>query len=200
MSENTTIGTIITIIIIVLVLVIAIFGIIKLNSSGTLKELFPDFGKENRTVSYNEEFFLENPEMIEYCIEDEKNEICFKFNENKLWSWILIDSNEWLIVSNSLHINFKNLDNKNKNFISQLINKGAENGLKQIAERVLKNEGDSFLVFDYDVDLNINIDNVKWTESYESGDKRLLDLDGLIDRLNQVTRGVIRQAGAENEI
>ena len=65
MGSELTMKTIITIIIIVLVLIIAIFGIIKLNASGTLRDLLPDFTKDKGEVKWSGDEKLLYPGEIE---------------------------------------------------------------------------------------------------------------------------------------
>ena len=159
MAENTTINTIITMIIIILVLVIAVFGIMYLNGAKTIKEFFPDFNKKNLTTSYNEEFFLENPSYVYFEIVGDDANIFFRYFIEKLaekssWTWykdfssFSLNPFNWfrkepksflnVIVTNTAV--FKGLDKKNKDFVILLQNKSVEQGLREIVNRVLKNE------------------------------------------------------------
>ena len=201
------IGTTINIIIIVLVLVVAIFGIYYLNASGTLQELFPDFKREDLKVSYNEEFKLENPEEIIFYLDLVKTttlseDFYYRYDITKTgalkegpdvgWRWSK-NEKEWFAVGNIYRVEYTKLDSSEKEFLKKLEGKSAEEGLKTIVQRVLDNKEGNWA---RDVHLVIKIGNVE--ESYDKDSKILLDLDGLIDKLNQITRGVLRQREAED--
>ena len=79
---------------------------------------------------------------------------------------------------------FREINEEERNFIAKLDKKTPEEGLKLIVEKVLKDKED-FIVKIGDKE-----------ENYKSGDKRLLDLDSLIDKLNQISRGVVRATEA----
>ncbi len=207
MAENTTVSTIVALIILVFVLIIAIFGITKLNSSGLLKELFPDFNKNDLKVKYNQEFKLEHPDLIVYYVSGDDAKLYFRYfiresyREGKKvdvtgWEWKKakkLFGNEDNFVSANLYdsIYFKELSNKNQNFIKELSRKSPEDGLKLIVERIIKNEeGNELLPVYLNVYFKINKKN-EIEREYSAKDKRLLDLDGLIDTFNQISRGVL---------
>lgn len=221
MAERTAMDTVIAIIIIAFVLIIAIFGIIKLNASGLLKDIFPDFEKKDRVVNWNEEFFLEHPELIVYYIEGREANIYLSYSIEPVirgtaqigvvgWSWWSIDKGEWWakdakgwLSASTEHVSFKKLSSKNQDFIRQLAGKSPEEGLKLIVERVLKNEEENYI---YDVVLRVYFGkkvNEGWEaeRKYESdggGNFILKDLDGLIDSFNQISRGVVRKREASS--
>ncbi|MEK6872993.1 MAG: hypothetical protein AABW90_03195 [Nanoarchaeota archaeon] len=219
MEESTTFNTIIIMIILALVLVVAIFSIIKLNASGLLKDLFPDFEKKDRIVSWNKEFFLEHPELMVYYIEGRDANIYISYSVKPVirgttqigiigWSWWSVEKEEWWakdakgwLSASTQHTSFKKLSSKNQEFISQLAGKSPEEGLKLIVERVLRNEEENYI---YDVVLRVYFGkkvNGKWEaerkyESDSGGKFVLKDLDGLIDIFNQISRGVVRKRDA----
>ncbi len=216
MAERTIMGTTIGLIIIAFVLVLAVFSIIKINASGLLKDLLPDFEKKDRVVSWNEEFFLEHPELMIYYIEGRDASIYLSYSNDAIiegttqkgvvgWSWWSVEKGEWwakdakgwLSVSTQ-HASFKKLSSKNQDFISNLAGKSPEEGLKLIVERVLKDEEGNYI---YDTLLRVYFGekiNGRWEaeRKYESDNGKnfvLKDLDGLIDNFNQISRGVVRK-------
>ena len=58
------IGYVVKVIFLVLVLFIVIFGIISWNVSDKFRNLFPDFGRGEIVVNWDEDVFLEHPEMM----------------------------------------------------------------------------------------------------------------------------------------
>lgn len=210
MAERTTISTIITIIIIVFVLVIAIFGILKLKSSDLLKELLPDFTKKDLKVKYNQEFKLERPDLIVYYVSGWDARLYFRYvireshrDGKKVevagWEWkkdkLFAKEDNFISANLDKDVFFEDFSDKNrdknKKFIVELSKKSPEDGLKLIVDRVVKNDEGNFAQNVYlTVYFQINGKNVAERE-YSAKDKKLLDLDGLIDTFNQISRGVL---------
>lgn len=204
MAENTTINTLVKLIIVVFVLVIAIFGIMYLNNVRAIKDLFPDFTKENKQVNWNEEFYLEHPELLYFYIGGKKGDIFFSYLKNSdsdkgQWSWTKLSAGQFtlpkksnfLSVDISYHSSFVNLDEKNKNFIIGLRGKSPEEGLRDIVNRVLKN--DEGFTFFQDVAFLVYIDGELAQQQYEVSDPVLRDLDSLIDRVNKEVKIYLRK-------
>ncbi len=91
--------------------------------------------------------------------------------------------------ANSGDLEFSKLSQKNKEFVNVLSGKSPEQGLNMIVQRVVNNEeGNRFGWFD--VRLKVYIGDV--IKVYGADDELLEDLDSFIDKLNQMTRGVIK--------
>ncbi len=91
--------------------------------------------------------------------------------------------------ANSGDLEFSKLSQKNKEFVNVLSGKSPEQGLNMIVQRVVNNEeGNRFGWFD--VKLKVYIGDV--IKVYGADDELLEDLDSFIDKLNQMTRGVIK--------
>ena len=86
-----------------------------------------------------------------------------------------------------------NLDSKNKQFIRGLAGKSPEEGLEIIVNRVLKNKEGNWV---NDVNLVVKIGQTTPLE-YKTDDPRLEDMDGLIIKFNQISRGVVKARGGE---
>ena len=82
--------------------------------------------------------------------------------------------------------------NKNRNYLKMLINQSPEHGLRIIMERVRKNNEGNIKVFGLGFDVNLHIMIGPETDGFKASDKRLQDLDGVIDRLNQISRGYVK--------
>ena len=202
MTENTAINTLIKLIIVIFVLVIAIFGIMYLNNVRTIKDLFPDFTKENNKVNWNEEYYLEHPELLYFYVGGSKGDIFFSYfkipdSDKSKWFWFklpkfhaLPKQSDFLSVESSSHSSFVNLDEKNKNFIIGLRGKSPEEGLRDIVNRVLKND-EGFQLFQ-DVVFFVYIEG-EVSQKYKAGDSVLRDLDSLIDRVNKEVKIYLRK-------
>ena len=201
MTENTTINTLVKLIIVIFVLVIAVFGIMYLNNVRTIKDLFPDFTKENNQVNWNEEFYLEHPELLYFYVGGSKGNIFLSYfkipdSDKGQWSWFkpsitntLPKNPDFLSVESSYHIDFVNLDEKNKNFLIGLRGKSPEEGLRYIINRVLKNDEGTWF---QDVVFFVYIER-ELSQQYEAGDGILGDLDSLIDRVNKEVKIYLRK-------
>lgn len=201
MTENTSINTLVKLIIVIFVLVIAVFGIMYLNNVGTIKNIFPDFTKENKQVNWNEEFYLEHPDLLYFYIGGSKGNIFFSYpkipdsNKDK-WFWFklpkfhaLPKQSDFLSVENSIHASFVNLDEKNKNFVIGLRGKSPEEGLRDIVNRVLKNDEGTWF---QDVVFFVYIEG-ELSQQYKADDIILRDLDSLIDRINKQVKIYLRK-------
>ena len=109
----------------------------------------------------------------------------------------------WISVGNQIRPEFKELNKKNKQTIRLLdeIQKTkkspAEEGLEILVNRVRRNDESN--EWD-DVTLDVYIGNFdKPIEIYEADDKRLSDLDGLIIKFNQISRGDVKNRFGELE-
>ncbi len=194
-----------------ILIVVILFSIFYFDILGRIGNVFPDFTKSNYSSKWEEEYFLEYPELIVYYIDGRDADIYLKYDKNTKydktairgekvgiggWSWSK-DNEKWYIIGAFYYTTSGNfignvegiLDAKNRNFLKELIGKSPENGLKIIVDRVLHNdESNKF----FNVKLEVYIGD--WKEKYdaESDAKFLSDLDGLIDKFNQISRGVIK--------
>ena len=184
MASDKLFSTIITIIIIVLVLIIAIWGVAKLNSAGMLDDLFPNFGKDKRPVKWDEKYFFSYPGEILY----EFNSLLVRYNvpvEGGVLGWEWKEKQGFFGGKEQIYLradreiaHFHDLDDKKKEFVRSLAGKSSEQGLEQIVNYVITNKER----------LIVSIDS--WEESYGYDDKRLVDLNSLIIKYNQISRGV----------
>jgi|SRR3989344_2311036 len=195
----------------VLIIIGFLYIVFFTNIPGTLRDLLPDFKKSEHTAKWEEEFFLENPELIVYYIDGREANIYLRYDKQSYinpvgeetvigWSWSK-DNEKWFSAEKRYvsyqtsggairNIENKYLNEKNKKFLEKLEGQSPEKGLKLIVERVLiNNEGNRF----FNVKLKVFIGN--WKEEYNAKeDARFLsDIDGAIDKFNQVSRGVIKQ-------
>ncbi|MBT4166475.1 hypothetical protein HOE04_05535 [archaeon] len=183
-------------VILVLVLVIVLLGVVFLGVPEKIGNLFPDFGKEDVVVSWDEDVFLEHPEMIIIQYNDGKwsgdiigfgiGDLYYNHDDNVGWRWSVdddpnIESKDWLAVKNENHYLFNKLNREDTVFVRSLNGKSAEEGLIMLIERMLKE----------DTSLSIRVAGV-WGEIYDKNDKIVKNLDMLIDKLNQISRGGIK--------
>ena len=175
----------------------------------------PGLTKKNISVSWDEDYILEYPGMIFYYVEGDDSfylvyNISVGFNKEgkeegvRGWMWSK-DREKWFIAKNynvvyESSYNFwasqpllrstlnlkeyteKRLTKENQGFLKKLIGKSPEQGLVLIATRVLQNKEI----------LTVTIRSWKGNEYYEKNDARLLKINGLIDKFNQISRGVVR--------
>ncbi|MFH1359348.1 MAG: hypothetical protein ABIH37_05655 [archaeon] len=92
----------------------------------------------------------------------------------------------WVFVSNE-GVYFQELSYENQLFVKALRGKSPEKGLELMVNEVRKNNARYFW---YDVDLDVKIGN--WKGSYKSKDKTLGDINLLIDKFNQISRGLVK--------
>lgn len=202
MSE--TIDSIIKLVIILFVLVIVILGIVFLVKGNF--DIFPEFKKVDK-AKWDEEFFLEYPGEVIYYIDGKEAGIYLRYSkdiieasENEVkeigWRWSKSGSDdikEWFDADKS-YIAYetsggyfsrpenKYLNEENRNFLKEINGKSPEKGLEIIVNRVLENN------------LNLEIFIGNWDENY-NGRKHanfLSNLDSVIDKINQISRGVVK--------
>ncbi|MEK6871935.1 MAG: hypothetical protein AABX16_03465 [Nanoarchaeota archaeon] len=200
MSEEKSIGTLVNFIIIVLVLAIVIGGLYYFDVIGNIKDIFPTFGKQNTTVAWEGHYFLERPELIVYEIQDTDDTLFLWYDTALIavgekkgqsigWRWfrdISRDKEGWLTAESYIFTarEYKPFFDRNKNLINALasVQQNPEKGLQKIVERIVKSKEA----------LHVKI-GTNWNEVYAANDARLRDLDGLIDKFNQISRGVVRE-------
>ncbi len=216
-----TMSTLVKIILVVLVIFVASFAISELGAAEKIREFFPDFLRSENLVKWNEEYFINNPEIIVYEVKAKEADIYFRYDNDLIpegerqgedigWRWSK-DNVRWFSAENidvsyarktklsvfmrNLHI-FRGdiyLSKKNKDFVSGLVGKSPEEGLEDIVNRVLNNsEGNRF----YNVKLFVYFNGVKIPkqQDYDVDSALLKDLDVFIDKLNQISYGVEKNA------
>lgn len=204
MAENTTMNTLVKLIIVIFVLVIAIFGIMYLSGAKTIKDLFPDFTKEDKEVRWNGEFFLENPGKIVYYVDIPDSfslsEDFYYWYDNSTtkigveegpaigWKWSK-NGKDWFNAGNIYRIEFKEISGTDKDFLKRLNGTSPEEGLKLIVRRITDNYEGTYL---RDIHLTIKIGE-KNLGPYDKDSKIIYDLDAMIDRINKATRIYLRK-------
>ena len=201
MTQEQTFSYIVEIILILFVLIFIGFFIYLFYSEKPF-DIFPSFTKTDKKVNWNEAYFLEYPGEIIYKIEGREANIFLRYNTNlvqdydeidNLIGWVFsIDNGDYYRVENVQYVDYTSigLTSKNREFLKLLINQGPEQGLKIIAERVRTNDEGT-----YWLDANLHVMIGSEPEDFKAGDKRLQDLDGVIDKLNQISRGVVKSRG-----
>jgi hypothetical protein len=190
------IGYVVKVIFLVLVLFIVIFGIISWNVSDKFRNLFPDFGRGEIVVNWDEDVFLEHPEMMVIQYNDGKwsgdvigfgiGDLYYNYDNKVGWRWSVdndpnMDTKDWLAVKNEIHYLFEELREEDKEFVRSLNGKSAEEGLMMLVERMLEK----------DTSLSVRVVGL-WGEIYNKNDKIVRNFDMFIDKLNQISRGRIK--------
>ena len=204
MTENTTINTLVKLIIVIFVLVIAVFGIMYLNNVRAIKDLFPDFTKENNQVNWNEEFFLENPKEIVYYLDipdgsSFSEDFYYWYDSNPTiigtekgpaigWKWSK-NGKDWISVGNIYREEFGKISGLDKTFLLNLNGTSPEKGLKLILERIIANS-EGIILRDMYLTIKIGERNLG---PYDKDSEIIYDLDLLIDRINKATRIYLRK-------
>ena len=102
------------------------------------------------------------------------------------WRWSVdndpnMDTKDWLAVKNEIHYLFEELREEDKEFVRSLNGKSAEEGLMMLVERMLEK----------DTSLSVRVVGL-WGEIYNKNDKIVRNFDMFIDKLNQISRGRIK--------
>src|SRR3989344_5517528 len=199
MTERMSFETLINLILIVVVLAIVIVGFIYFDIGGKISDLFPTFGKQEGTVAWNGKYFLEHPDLIVYEITDEYGELHLWYDTSVIqqgekkgqaigWRWFIDNSRPkegWQSVENYAFVarELRPAFDRDKNLIKDLAAvKKPEAGLQKIVQRIVKSKEQLIVTIGED-----------WSETYAFSDARLRDVDGLIDKFNQISRGVVRE-------
>jgi hypothetical protein len=207
---------------IVIIVVAVVIVSVALGASGFFKDkVYPfidniDFTPDNATVEWLGDINLTYPGEIIYYIYGNDAEIYLWFDDKSVivydegsevpvgWKYsqtndALVDSGYFLSMNNQDAL--KKLGKKNMDFLNSLEEKTPEEGLEIILNRVIKNdEGNTNWLWieamRIDVELRVFIGGWKsFPPDYESSDKRLRNIEGLIDKFNQISRGVVVARG-----
>lgn len=196
-EDDSTIWRIIGLILIIFLLAI-VFLSIYMWDIPELARSWIGFEEGNLSVKWSEEIFLEDPGVIQYLIGGKNANIYLKYNPEKNnageiygWMWGIEKRKDkrWFRSSTQDFIEFKKLSVQNQEFLIEITGKSPEDGLIMIANRVLKNDEGNYW---FDVNLVVSIG--EWVRVYNKRrtPKELKDIDGLILKFNQISRGVVK--------
>jgi len=167
------------------------------------------FTSDNASVEWLGDINLTYPSEIIYYIDGRDAKLYLWYDDELTssgseddgppigWSWSS-DKDDWFRVGNEYLAKFNDLSNKNKGFLRGLKDMSPEEGLEIIINRSLGNEEGNrrFLwvnAWKHDVRLRVKIGG--WNEEYKASDKRLRNIEDLIDKFNQISRGVVKARG-----
>lgn len=181
------------------IIILVAFSIFYFDLPSKIGNIFPDFTKSNYSSKWEGESYLEHPELAIFFIEGDEANIYFFYDKVEIgrsnWMWKLrkprlqFEKYYFIPVDATFTKDFRELDSKNQKFVKELIGKSSEEGLLLIVNRVLQNkEGNEIS----DVKLEIDIDKGYVKKEYDASNAFLRDLDGLIDKINQITRAAIK--------
>ena len=206
-------GKLVALILMIAVVFVAYYLIASYYSSDPLG-IFPDYILNEDVVQYDGREKLLHPGLIVYYIYGNNANIYFQYITNsdghkQGWHWQVLTKGEtesynplvflfkekrrylgWITVDGSQKHNFGEQTNANKNTIRSLRGKSPEGGLRLLAERVVVNEVGN-RVYHAQLRTHIGSGKSKIDETYKANDARLKDIDRLIIRINQLTRGYL---------
>jgi len=158
-------------------------------------------------------YYLDPPALRGF--DDNDDDIYFTYITNSDiyqpgWYWQVITSGEtesynplvflfkekrrylgWINVDGSQKHNFGEQTNADKNTIRSLRGKSPEEGLRLLAERVVVNKVGNWW-YHAEIRTHIGEGESRIEETYKADDARLKDLDNLIIRINQRTKGYLK--------
>jgi hypothetical protein len=214
-------GKIVKMILIVLVIFVVFFAAGELGAAEKIRDLFPDFVKTENKVDWNEEYFINNPEILVFQVKAPEANIFFRYDNDPIklggregedigWKWSK-DNENWFSVESSGSSyggsntgNFFNalfrrsggsnkyLSKMNKEFVESLIGKSPEEGLEEIVNRVLRNKEGNWFWFDAKLFVYYDGEKIPKQQDYDEDSPELKDLDGFIDKINQISYGVVK--------
>jgi hypothetical protein len=191
MADDST-NYLVSLILGMLVIAVVVFFIYYSGIIGRL-EIFPTFGKSTEITKWKQEFFLEHPQVISYYIYGNDADIYFyyvidSYSKAEIWQWKQSAIAPGFVNVNNKGPEYKKLSQKNRIFVDSLADASAEEGLELIVNRVLANQENNRR---YNVWLYVYIGDKEY--QYEATNPLLKDLDGFIDKLNQLSRGYVKQ-------
>jgi hypothetical protein len=149
-------------------------------------------------------YFINNPEIIVYEIEGRDANIFlryFIYDSVGRWQWkkkktFFGYEQSYVRVGNIINVNYKELEEgDNKILIDKLDEKSPEEGLEDIVNRVLQSARNNYF---YRLKLFVYYNGKKIPkQGYNVNSPELKDLDGFIDKLNQISYGVEKNARDE---
>ena len=209
-------GKLVALILMIAVVFVAYYLIASYYSSDPLG-IFPDYTLDENVVQYDGREKLLHPGLIVYYIYGSNANIYFTYPTNSDiyqpgWYWQVITSGEtesynplvflfkekrrylgWINVDGSQKHNFGKLTDANKNMIESLRGKSPEDGLRLLAKRVVVEQAEKgWYQSSSQLSTLIGDGKSKIEETYYGSDARLKDLDNLIIRINQRTKGYLK--------
>lgn len=206
-------GKLVALILMIAVVFVAYYLIASYYSSDPLG-IFPDYTLDENVVQYDGRQKLLRPGLIVYYLDpptlrgfdDNDDDIYFTYITNSDiyqpgWYWQVSDKGYfwwsknrylgWINVDGSQKHNFGKLTDANKNMIGFLRGKSPEEGLRLLAERVVVNKVGNWW-YHAEIRTHIGEGESRIEETYKADDARLKDLDNLIIRINQRTKGYLK--------
>ena len=208
-------GKLVALILMIAVVFVAYYLIASYYSSDPLG-IFPDYTLDENVVQYDGRQKLSHPGLIVYYIYGSNANIYFTYATNSDiyqpgWYLQVITSGEtesynplvflfkekrrylgWITVDESKAHDFGETTDANKNMIESLRGKSPEEGLRLLAERVVVNKVGNWW-YHAEIRTHIGEGESRIEETYKADDARLKDLDNLIIRINQRTRGYLNE-------
>ena len=200
-------GKLVALILMIAVVFVAYYLIASYYSSDPLG-IFPDYTLDENVVQYDGRQKLLRPGLIVYYIYGSNANIYFTYPTNSDiyqpgWYWQVSDKGYfwwsknrylgWINVDGSQKHNFGKLTDANKNMIESLRGKSPEDGLRLLAKRVVVEQAEKgWYQSSSQLSTLIGDGKSKIEETYYGSDARLKDLDNLIIRINQRTKGYLK--------
>ena len=200
-------GKLVALILMIAVVFVAYYLIASYYSSDPLG-IFPDYTLDENVVQYDGRQKLLRPGLIVYYIYGSNANIYFTYPTNSDiyqpgWYWQVSDKGYfwwsknrylgWINVDGSQKHNFGEQTNADKNTIRSLRGKSPEDGLRLLAKRVVVEQAEKgWYQSSSQLSTLIGDGKSKIEETYYGSDARLKDLDNLIIRINQRTKGYLK--------
>lgn len=202
-EEGTSIpGLLVVLVLALLVLVGSYWFLFESGYSQKIKDSIPGFTIEERKIEWDRTNNLTYPGIIQYHIEGKNADIFLFYNTKdpnlgKGWLWNMEKPRFFLIkpfvspkFQGYIPVGTGKLDSRdNQIFLRQLSGENADEGLRIIVERVIKDNNLKLHVTFTDPDNPTDPDRL--VLDYDSSDKRLYDLNGLMIKFNQISIGLV---------